>query len=147
MDYYELKRDVYEAHAADVDTMVMPLHVLDGSESFLTIQQQSAKLLEFCQEIELPLKGRVILLPELWVKQETWETQAAQWGRWWLKPPFRVLLFVKIGPESQNEALCRLVNDTEIHLADIGKGITPGEAYQWLLKIWSTLPRILPQNE
>ena len=50
--------------------MLMPLHVVDGSETFLTLRQRSVKLLEFCQDIEQPLTGRVILMPELWVKSE-----------------------------------------------------------------------------
>lgn len=142
MDYYELKQDVYQAHAADVDTMVMPLHVLDGSETFLAIRQQSVKLLEFCQEIEQPLTGRVILMPELWVAKNEWKTRSREWGRLWLKPPFRVLLFVKVGPDAEEQPLCRWAADEDIYLADIEGGISPSDAYRLLLKIWSAFPRV-----
>ena len=141
VDYYELKRDVYEAHAADVDTLLMPLHVLDGTETFLEIQQRSVKMLEFCQEIEQPLTGRIILLPELWVTRDEWKSRSRQWGRVWLKPPFRVLLFVKSGAEAVDEPLSRWSDDAAIYLADTAGGATPVDAYQWLLKIWSSLPR------
>lgn len=141
MDYYELKRDLYRAHASDIDTMLMPLHVLDGSETFLDIQQRSVKLLEFCQEIEQPLAGRVILMPELWVKIEEWQALSRQWGQIWLKPPFRVLLFVKSGAEAVPEPFCRWDEDAAVYLADLDGGASPADAYQWLLKIWATIPR------
>lgn len=144
MDYYELAQDVYESHAADVDTMVMPLHVLDGAESFLTIRQRSVKLSEFCQEIEQPLAGRVILMPELWVIKDEWQTRSRQWARMWLKPPFRVLLFVKTGAEAATPPLGRWVDDTDIYLADMDANLSPEDVYHWLLQVWSKLPRSIP---
>ena len=140
MDYYELKQDVYESHANAVDTMLMPLHVVDGSETFLTLRQRSVKLLEFCQDIEQPLTGRVILMPELWVKSEERELHTRQWGRWWLKPPFRVLLFVKTGPGAWQEPLSRLDDAAHLYVVDMDQGISPEDVYRWLLNIWLALP-------
>ncbi len=138
MDYYELNREVYKEHAKYLDTLLAPLHWLDATQEFLEIQKQSMELLDFCQKIEQPLTGRVILLPELWVSRIDWEKQLAHWSNIFLKDPFRYLVFVGAGLEQNgNQPLRRFRPDDEIYLIDMTGQVTPSDVYHFLLRTWS----------
>lgn len=138
MDYYELTHETYHEHAGYLDTLLVPLHWVDGSQEFRQIQEQSVQLLEFCQKIEQPLTGRVILLPELWVTRKDWEKHLEQWSGMLLKDPFRYLVYVGFGLGKNEPApFCRFRPDAEVYLVDMAQQLTPAEVYQFLIRTWS----------
>jgi len=138
MDYYELKQETFKEHAEYLDTLLAPLHWVDVSQEFRQIQEQSMQLLEFCQKVEQPLTGRVILLPEFWVTKEDWENQLDQWSRMLLKEPFRYLVFVGAGlGKNEREPLRRFRPDAEVYLVDLAQPLAPADVYQFLIRTWS----------